>query len=178
MSRSLHPKHCTVHAIKLDGRGGAEVHISCYPDINFKNQNDFRNQVEYQTRKVKASSVRFRGLHVEGVARVGFVTSPAAAVCKKNGREIDCKLVGDKSSSSLEGLGAVRRRQDRGVERKSTAQYRVTGIEPGGLIDKLGRRVHYADLPTRTLAEKRAKQEMKYGALDVRIKRVKRRVGA
>ena len=93
----LHPKHCTVHAIELDGRGGAVVRFGCSSGIGGK--------VEYQSRRVKARSVRFRGLHVEGTARVGFVTSPAVAVCSRSGREISCRLQGDTSSSSLSGLG-------------------------------------------------------------------------
>ena len=110
MSKPLHPKRCTVHAVTLHPEGTAVVRIGCYPDIDFRNQNDFRNQVEYHSRKVKASSLRFRGLHVEGAARVGFVTSPASAVCRKDGREISCKLIGDTSSESLSGITRRRRR--------------------------------------------------------------------
>lgn len=104
MARALHPKHCTVHAIELDGRGGATVRIAC-------STGGIGGQVQYSSRKVKASSVRFRGLHVEGNARVGFVTSPAVAVCRKDGREIACRLEGDRSSASLQGLQARRRRR-------------------------------------------------------------------
>lgn len=103
MSKPLHSKRCTVHAIKLDGRGNAEVRVGCY--------SDFRNQVEYQRRRVKATSVRFRGLHIEGNARIGFVTSPASAVCRKSGREIACKLIGDTSSENLSGVRYGRRRR-------------------------------------------------------------------
>ena len=102
MSKPLHPKRCTVHSVTLHPEGTAVVRVGCY--------SDFRNQVEYHSRKVKASSLRFRGLHVEGAARVGFVTSPASAVCRKDGREISCKLIGDTSSESLSGL---RRRRAR-----------------------------------------------------------------
>lgn len=108
MARSLVPRRCIVHAIELDGAGRAEVRYRCeregymetgqywYPTKGGGKSN-------YPSKIVKARSVRFRGMTVTGQARVDFVLSPASAVCKKDGREISCKLIGDKSLPSLEG---------------------------------------------------------------------------
>jgi len=101
----LAPKGCIVHAIELDGRGRAEVRFRCggeggertYPNKS----GGFSN---YPSKTVKASSVRFRGMTVTGPARMGFVLSPASAVCHKSGREISCKLQGDTGSESLQGV--------------------------------------------------------------------------
>ena len=101
----LAPKGCIVHAIELDGRGRAEVRFRCggeggertYPNKS----GGFSN---YPSKTVKADTVGFRGIVVKGQARMGFVLSPASAVCHKRGREIHCKLQGDTSLPSLQGV--------------------------------------------------------------------------
>lgn len=112
----LAPKGCIVHSIRLDGRGGADVGFRCkregfvesgqysYPSPGGGTSN-------YPHKRVKARSVRFRGVTVEGDARLGFVLSPASAVCHKRGSEIDCKLIGETSSKSLAGRRRKRRRR-------------------------------------------------------------------
>jgi hypothetical protein len=115
MARSLVPKHCVVHAIELDGRGNAEVRFRCVRDGMMETgQHNYPTRTgvsNYPSKRVKARSVSFRGMNVSGNARLGFVLSPAQAVCSKNGSEISCKLVGDKSSASLEGLRGRRKRR-------------------------------------------------------------------
>jgi hypothetical protein len=96
---ALTPKDCIVRFIVLDGAGRAEVRLGC--------SKGFEPQ-QYRSQHVRARTVRFRGVHVTGKARLDFVLSPASAVCKKSGAEIACKLAGETSSESLRG--ARRRR--------------------------------------------------------------------
>lgn len=99
---ALTPKKCSVTAIKLDGRGNAEVRLACPgPDYS----------MSYRTVRVKASQVSHRGAHIDGAAEVRFTTAPAHAKCKKVGKEITCTMVGDKSSASLSGLKTRKRRK-------------------------------------------------------------------
>jgi hypothetical protein len=102
----------------LDGRGNADVGFRCkregfietgqysYPSPGGGTGN-------YPRKRVKARSVRFRGVTVSGEANLNFVLIPASAVCHKRGTEIDCKLIGDKTSASLAGrsLRGKKRRQ-------------------------------------------------------------------
>ncbi len=110
----LAPKGCIVHSIKLDGRGNADVGFRCKRE-GFIESGQYTypapggGQGNYPHKRVKARSVRFRGVTVEGDARLGFVLSPASAVCHKRGTEIDCKLIGDRSSASLAGRQKRRR---------------------------------------------------------------------
>jgi hypothetical protein len=106
----LVPKHCIVHSIELDGKGRAEIRYRCVRDGQMeRGQHTYEKPGgvtgNYPSRTVKASSVSFRGMTVSGPARMGFVLSPASAVCHKQGREIRCKLQGDTSTlPSLAGL--------------------------------------------------------------------------
>lgn len=112
---ALVPRGCFVSSIELDGRGRAEVRYRCADD---RGQHEYRSRDRagnetignYPHKIVKATSVSFRGVHVHGAARLGFVLSPAHAVCSKSGREISCRLVGDTSGSSLQGARKRRRR--------------------------------------------------------------------
>lgn len=118
MARSLVPKHCIVSSIELDGTvgGRATVRFRCVRD-GFVETGQYQyphkggGYSNYPTKVVKARSVRFRGMTVTGQARVDFVLSPASAVCQKEGREIACRLVGDKSLPSLQGLPSRRRKR-------------------------------------------------------------------
>lgn len=92
---SLVPKGCHVRYVALDGRGSAEVRVSCDQGIGTPERR--------YSRKVRATVLYFRGSYVSGTARVDFVLSPAAAVCSKSGSRITCKLVGDTSQVSLRG---------------------------------------------------------------------------
>ena len=94
---ALTPKGCHVRYVALDGNGKAEVRIECGE--------------QRTSRTVKAREVSFRGAHVAGAARVDFVLSPAAAVCRSDGRAVTCKLIGDTSSESLRGTRRRRRRR-------------------------------------------------------------------
>lgn len=94
----LTPKGCHVRYVALNGRGGAEVRVSCPVSGSYTESNN-RSVV------VKARELNFRGSHVTGAARIDFVLAPAHAICRKSGGEISCKLVGETSSESLRGLG-------------------------------------------------------------------------
>lgn len=112
----LVPKGCIVHSIRLDGRGNADVGYRCTRDGLVESGQYSYVQPgggtgNYPHKRVKATSVSFRGVTVSGDARLGFVLSPASAVCRKNGREITCKLVGDTSSASLSGSRRRKRRR-------------------------------------------------------------------
>lgn len=115
MARALIPRRCIVHAIELRGDGRAEVRYRCEVDGQMETGQhkyptpDGYGYSNYPSKMVKARSVRFRGMTVTGQARVDFVLSPASATCKKSGREISCKLIGDKSLPSLQGLRRPRR---------------------------------------------------------------------
>jgi hypothetical protein len=112
----LAPKGCIVHRIELDGRGGADVGFRCTRD-GFVETGQYTYHKgggatgNYPSKKVKARSVRFRGVTVSGEASLGFVLSPASAVCHKRGTEIDCKLIGDRSSASLAGRRRSKKRR-------------------------------------------------------------------
>jgi hypothetical protein len=97
---ALTPKGCHVRFVALDGAGRAEVRMDCPQGYTSS----------YSSRQVKARTVRFRGAHVTGKARVDFVLSPAHATCKKSGTEISCTLHGETSSESLRGARRRRRR--------------------------------------------------------------------
>lgn len=111
---SLVPKGCIVHSIRLDGRGSADVGYRCADD---RGQHSYAQPGggtgNYPHKRVKASSVSFRGVTVSGDARLGFVLSPASAVCSKSGREISCRLKGDTSSKHLSGAGRRRKKRSR-----------------------------------------------------------------
>lgn len=112
----LVPKHCVVHSIELDGRGRAHVRFRCVRNGMMETgQHSYPSPGggvgNYPSKVVKARSVSFRGMTVSGEARLGFVLSPASAVCHKNGREISCKLQGDTSSAGLSGLKRRRGRR-------------------------------------------------------------------
>lgn len=110
----LAPKGCIVHRIELDGRGNADVGFRCKRD-GFVESGQYSYDKgggttgNYPSKRVKARSVRFRGMTVSGPAHLGFVLMPASAVCHKRGSEISCKLVGD-TSGSLAGRRRKRRR--------------------------------------------------------------------
>lgn len=61
-------------------------------------------------RGMSVSGPRVDGKRGPGEVRMGFVLSPASAVCKRDGRAIFCTLKGDKSLPSLQGTGKKRRR--------------------------------------------------------------------
>jgi len=120
MARALVPRGCNVAWIELDGTAGgnALVGFRCVRE-GFVETGQYSYPRKgggwgnYPQKVVKARSVSFRGMTVTGQARVGFVLSPASAVCHKDGREIRCKLVGDTSLPSLAGLFGLGRRRRR-----------------------------------------------------------------
>lgn len=99
------PKGCIVHRITLN-RTGAEVGYRCgdegagkwftYPGGVTSN---------YRFKQIKGvRTIAYRGAYVSGTgASIGFVLSPASAVCHRDGMEIRCRLKGDTSSTSLRG---------------------------------------------------------------------------
>src|SRR3972149_5400542 len=119
MARALVPRDCKVAWIELDGTAGgnALVGFRCVrgepggPRFMEAGQYTYPHKgggwSNYPQKRVKASSVSFRGMTVTGQARVGFVLSPAAAVCHQDGRQIRRKLGGDTSLPSLNGLNGL-----------------------------------------------------------------------
>lgn len=101
---ALTPKGCHVRYVQLDGSGGAEVRLACPPAGS-----TYGDSVKHSV-NVRVRTVRFRGAHVTGKARVDFVLSPAWATCRREGSEIACKLNGETSSESLRGARRKRRR--------------------------------------------------------------------
>lgn len=115
MARRLIPKQCIVQSIELDGHGNAEIRYRCVREgrmetgqHTYPTKHGFSN---YRSVNVKATSVNFRGMHVYGNAHMGFVLSPASAVCRRRGKEITCHLEGNTSSSSLSGVKRKRKRR-------------------------------------------------------------------
>ena len=101
---ALTPKGCIVRYVQLSGKGTAEVRVQCHSGVTDATGERF-------SRNVRARTIRFRGAHVTGNARVDFVLSPAAATCSVGRGEVSCKLIGDTSSDSLRGARRRRRRR-------------------------------------------------------------------
>ncbi len=117
------PKHCVVHSVDLRD-GVADIGYRCGtsgrqdaagrepPDGMFDQPGGGRGT--YPHVHVRApGGVAFRGAHITGGGRIGFVLMPASAVCRKTraDRELRCSLVGDTSSPSLRGARRRRRRR-------------------------------------------------------------------
>jgi len=115
--RRLVPKNCIVHRIELDGNGHAEVGFRCERDGymetgQYSYPSPSGGTSNYPAIRIKANGVSFRGMNISGKARIGFVLSPASAVCSKPDRgEITCKLIGNTSQESLRGSRRKRRRR-------------------------------------------------------------------
>ena len=113
----LAPKNCIVSSITLLPGGRAEIRFRCVRDGMIET-GQYQYPIKgggfsnYPSKIVKARSVSFRGATMTGTgSRMDFVLSPASAVCHKDGRAIRCKLEGDKSLPSLEGLQRKRKRK-------------------------------------------------------------------
>jgi len=112
VAKRLAPRDCIVHSIELLSGGKAEVRYRCSDDRGQKTYRYGNVTSNYPHKIVRARSVSFRGVTISGPgARMGFVVSPAGAVCHKERGEIRCSLVGDTSLPSLQGLPSRRRRR-------------------------------------------------------------------
>lgn len=105
------PKGCFVHRVELV-RGKAIVGYRCADD---RGQHYYQHKGgavgNYPERVIRGiRRIDFRGMSVSGAGRMGFVLSPAHAVCRKDHDTLVCSLKGDTSSESLRG---ARRRRSR-----------------------------------------------------------------
>lgn len=166
----LVPKHCIVHAIELDGTvgGRATVYYRCVRDGHMET-GQYQYSIKgggfsnYPRKVVKAHSVSFRGSTVTGQARVGFVLSPANAVCFKQGREINCKLEGDTNSPGLQGLSAATC-----GSRYGRLSYKQKKRLPASVFALPGRRFPMPDAAHAANAKARARQALNRGTITKR----------
>ena len=87
MAKNITPKHCHVAGIELDGKGNAELRLSCP-----RNPSDFLSQPEYHSRNLRGiRSVHLNEGTVSGAAKMGFVVSPDWVTCARDGIALRCK---------------------------------------------------------------------------------------
>lgn len=114
--KTIVPKGCIIHRITLNSKGVAEIGFRCGDEGGQKTFPQPGGGVgTFRAKRLKGIfTVSHRGINIsapeKGEVRIGFVLSPAHAVCKRDAREIICTLKGDKSLPSLQGTKRKRRR--------------------------------------------------------------------